>query len=132
VQLILTDLVALRRLLHLQLTLGDLIRGHCCVIVGKHLGICLHRTLDMGCRMDCEEAWNILAWSSSMWEWMASTRARATSVARMAARALSAFAAAVAAATAAVSAAAAALSAAADALSMDASMLNADAAVLSV
>ena len=62
---------------------------------------------------------------------MASTRARATSVARTVARALSAFAAVVAAAAAAVSTAAAALSAAADALSAEAAALNANAAALS-
>ena len=86
---------------------------------------------DVGCMLESEVAWNILACASSILPWMASTRARATSVARTIARALSAFAAAIAAAAAAVSAAAAALSAAADALSAEAAALNADAAALS-
>ena len=58
---------------------------------------------------------------------MASTRARATSAAQTAARALSAFAPAVAATAAAVSADAAALSAVEDALSRDAAALSAEA-----
>ena len=72
--------------------------------------------LDVGCMLDSEVAWNILAW-------MALTRAGVTSAAWTAARALSAF-------TAAVAAAAAPLSAAADALSAEAAALNADAATL--
>ena len=62
---------------------------------------------------------------------MASTQARVTSVAWMAARTLSTFAATVAVAAAAISAAAAALSAATDALSTEAVALSADAAALS-
>ena len=79
----------------------------------------------MGCMLDSEVAWNILVW-------MASTQARATSMARTAAQALSAFAAIIEAAAAAVSAAAAALSAATNDLLADEATLNADAAALSV
>ena len=86
---------------------------------------------DMGCMLESEVAWNILACASSILPWMVSTQARATSAAPTAAQALSAFVAAIPAAAAAVSAGAATLSATADALSMEAAALNADAAALS-
>ena len=86
---------------------------------------------NVGCMLDFEVAWNILACASSILAWMASTRATATLATRMAAQVLLEFAAAIAAAAAAVSAAAAALSTAADTLSTDAAALNADAAALS-